>query len=214
MGTLERRERERIALRQLILDAARDLFVQQGFEAVTMRKIAEQIDYSATAIYKHFEDKDALLRAILEEDFGALLAAMRGHAELSDPVERLMRQFDAYVRFALAHPDHYRLMFMTPKPHVVACDGDAPSTAYAYVRATVSECVVQDAFRAGLGNADALAQTLWAALHGLISLEMLRPLKGDIPWVSLEERLQLMREAFGPGLFRVPLPAPPRAPHA
>ena len=204
MGTLERRERERQALRRQILEAARDLFVREGFEAVTMRRIAEAIDYSATALYKHFQDKEALITALLEEDFEALLEAFKRHEAIADPVERLMRHFDAYVAFALAHPDHYRLMFMTPKAGST-CGGGAPAHAYGYILETVAACIEAGAFRPELAQADAIAQTLWGSLHGVISLEMLRPSASEVPWTPLDQRLSWLREMMGAGLFIEPL---------
>ncbi len=72
MGTKERREREREELRTRILDAARELFAEEGYEAVTMRRIADRIEYSPTAIYFHFRDKEALMRELCDHDFRAL----------------------------------------------------------------------------------------------------------------------------------------------
>ncbi len=77
MGTVERREREKQELRTRILDAARELFAELGYEAVTMRKIAERIEYSPTAIYFHFKDKDALMRELCEMDFSTLAQQFR-----------------------------------------------------------------------------------------------------------------------------------------
>ena len=89
MGTQERRERERQELRTKILDAARELFVSEGYEAVTMRKIAEKIEYSATAIYLHFADKDALVTELCRHDFRSFAAHFGRAAVSEDPVERL-----------------------------------------------------------------------------------------------------------------------------
>src|SRR5262245_8666913 len=112
MGTKDRRQRERAAVRAKILDAARELFVTQGVEAVTMRKIAEKIDYTATALYTHFADKDALLRALCDADFLKLRGAFERIARMDDPIERLRKLGKEYVRFALEYPNHYKLMFM------------------------------------------------------------------------------------------------------
>jgi len=69
MGSKQRREREKEALRQDILDAARELFVEEGYDNVSMRRVAEKIEYSPTTIYLYFEDKASLLYAICEETF-------------------------------------------------------------------------------------------------------------------------------------------------
>src|ERR1044071_5511951 len=104
MGVQERREREKKELRQEILDAARDLFVREGFENVSMRKIAEKIEYSPTTIYLYFKDKADLLDCIVEETFARLV---RKGVQLDqsglDPLERLERGLRAYIEFVLHH---------------------------------------------------------------------------------------------------------------
>src|SRR6476659_4536510 len=118
MGSTERREREREEIRARILDAARELFISEGYDAVTMRKIAQRIEYTPTAIYFHFKDKAALLRELCGVDFLALQKKLLGLEKVNDPIEKLQRLGQAYIEFALEHPNHYRLMFMTPMPPV------------------------------------------------------------------------------------------------
>src|SRR4028119_1353956 len=101
MGTLERRERERSETRAKILDAARDLFAEHGYDAVSMRKIAEAIEYSPTAIYVHFKDKEALFHELCRGDFGRLAHESQRLGSIADPVERLRLLGHAYMRFAL-----------------------------------------------------------------------------------------------------------------
>src|SRR5262249_6593733 len=119
MGSLERRERVKQELRTRILDAARELFVEHGYEAVTMRKIADKIEYSPTAIYFHFRDKQSLIRELCDEDFATLAQKFQKIARVADPIERLRRIGRAYVAFAIAYPNHYQLMFMTPHPELM-----------------------------------------------------------------------------------------------
>jgi len=76
MGITERKEREKVEIRAMILDAARELFARDGYERVTMRGVAEAIEYSPTTIYNYFEDKDDLVKALCEEDFTRLLGAL------------------------------------------------------------------------------------------------------------------------------------------
>ena len=116
MGTSERRERQRLEMRSKILTAARELFVEHGYDAVTMRKIAEKIEYTPTAIYFHFKDKEALTRALCAEDFQAFNETFRPLAKIKDPVERVAKTGEAYIRFGIDHPNHYRWIFMTPHP--------------------------------------------------------------------------------------------------
>jgi AcrR family transcriptional regulator len=169
MGIAERREREREEVRRKILDAARDLFAREGYERVTMRAVADVIEYSPTAIYHHFEDKDDLVQALCEEDFARLLQTLSAKALPADPLARIRALGEAYAAFGLAHPNHYRFMFMTgskfEKPTEVAPPGQQ---SFVLLRDAV-----QDALAAGqLQGRDALAvaQVLWATLHGAVSL--------------------------------------------
>ena len=114
MGITERREREKEGIRKKILDAARELFATEGYERVTMRKVADAIEYSPTTIYHHFEDKDDLVRALCVADFAQLLDAMQKAPAPADPVEAIRQLGRAYVAFAVQNPNQYRFMFMTP----------------------------------------------------------------------------------------------------
>src|SRR6476660_6566466 len=114
MGTIERRDRERLETRTKIMDAARELFGREGYEAVSMRRIADAIEYSPTAIYVHFKDKQDLLHQICQADFVALAQGVVELQKVADPIERIRRMGHAYIRFGVRHPNHYRLMFMTP----------------------------------------------------------------------------------------------------
>ncbi len=182
MGIKERREREKQEVRVRILDAARELFVRDGYEAVTMRKVAEAIEYSPTAIYLHFADKESLLRALCDEDFLSLAKAFSRIAKEPDPVERLRKIGHAYVDFALAHPNHYRLMFMTSKPVKadLACateERPVDEDAYSFLRATVVEAMAAGRIRPDLKDPDVVAQALWSGTHGVASLQIV--MSGD-----------------------------------
>jgi len=208
MGSVARREREKLATRELILDAARELFAREGYEAVTMRGIAEKIEYSPTAIYLHFADKDTLIHELCVADFQALAEAFQPIAQVPDPIERIMQTGRAYVDFALAHPDHYRLMFMTPvRPMDEAKladgrKGDPAQDAYAFLRMAVVEGLAQGRFRAGLDDPDLICQTLWAGVHGVAALHIAMCDDTWVAWRSTEERTQTMLETLFSGLIR------------
>src|SRR5271170_7934518 len=104
MGSQERREREKQALRDKILDAARELFATEGVEATTMRRIAERIEYSPTAIYLHFADKNALIRELCVNDFGHLAKEFQKFSRETDPLKRLCLAGQAYTDFAQEYP--------------------------------------------------------------------------------------------------------------
>src|SRR5436190_20739820 len=101
MGSQQRRERERDEVRSKIMDAARDLFAREGVEAVSMRKIADAIEYSPTAIYLHFSDKDALLAELCAHDFGALAESFANEAGIKDPIDRIKALGRPFMKFGL-----------------------------------------------------------------------------------------------------------------
>ncbi len=174
MGITERREREREELRRKILEAARELLLREGYEAVTMRRIAEAIEYSPTAIYHHFEDKDDVVHSLCQEDFGRLLHALQDAPPPPDPLTAVRELGRAYARFALTHPDHYRVMFLTKPSHEHDMNDEDPG-----VRAfQVLREAIQGAMDAGLlrqDDAAVSAQVSWAMLHGAVALLITYP---------------------------------------
>lgn len=188
MGSAERRQREAAETRQKILDAARDLFVRNGYDATSMRAVAERIEYTPTAIYHHFQNKEALLAELCNLDFRNLAGVFLKVGRVEDPVERLGRIGEAYVDFALEHPMHYQFMFMTPRPlqeHTAGpVKGDPGEDAYAFLRQTVQEAIGAGRFRPEFQDADEVAQILWGSLHGLVSLQIA---KGEDDWVHFRD---------------------------
>jgi AcrR family transcriptional regulator len=200
---------EKEQTRSSILNAARELFVSRGVEAVTMREIAKQVGYSPTALYLHFADKESLLKKLCETDYLALSQGMSKIMEESDPIERLNMMGRAYAEFALTHPNHYRLMFMTPQ---VPCDikseeiekGNPEQDAYAQLVYLVNLAFDAGCFREDIKHPSLIAQTLWAGMHGVCALEITK--QGD-PWVDWQpilSRVLLMQDALMRGLLRQP----------
>src|SRR5262249_29044367 len=184
MGTpKQRREREKEELRQEILDAASERFVKEGYENVSMRRIAEKIEYSPTTIYLYFEDKASLLFAICEETFARLTKRMEAiRQESPDPLDSLRKTCRAYVEFGLKYPNHYRVTFMNQREnqgtdHYMR-EGSMGLKCYSALRSNVEECVKQGKLRDG--DVEAITQAMWAAGHGLTSLLITKP---DFPWV-------------------------------
>ena len=166
MGITERREREREEVRRRILDAAQELFKREGYENVTMRRIAEAIEYSPTTIYNHFEDKDDLVKALCQEDFTALLAAFESQPRPADPVEWIRQLGRAYAAFGVAHPNHYRFMFMTS--HEEKNHSSAGDQTYALLRQAVEAAAAAGRFRDL--PVDTICQILWSGVHGVTAL--------------------------------------------
>ncbi len=170
----ERRAREREQLRQEILDAARDLFIREGYESLSMRRIAEKIEYSPTTIYLYFKDKSDLLYNLCEETFARLVREFKGlEQESSDSVVCLRKGLRAYVEFGLKYPNHYRVTFMSPAEPEAKSDkylnpNSMGMKAFGFLPRLVGEAVRQGKFR----NVDVLitSQALWAAVHGVTSL--------------------------------------------
>lgn len=112
MSTRKRRERDREAMRRRILDAAKQLFLREGFDNVSMRRIASRIEYSPAALYRYFKNKREILSVLREEGFVRLVAQQEASRQACpDPLERLRTGMTKYIRFALAEPDRYQLMF-------------------------------------------------------------------------------------------------------
>ena len=209
MGTKERREREREELRTKILDAAREMFASEGYEAVTMRKIAQRIEYSPTAIYFHFRDKEALLKELCATDFRSLAQQFGTISNIGDPLERMRRAGHAYIAFGVEHPNHYRLMFMTPHPPLAVAEsaierGNPEEDAYAFLLGTLAEAQAAGRLRPGLDDLELLTQTVWAAVHGVVSLEIAKRNDEWVDFRSAAERVRLMIDFVTRGLTPAP----------
>src|SRR5271166_6658466 len=210
MGVKERREREKSETRDKILDAARELFITEGYDGVSMRKVAEKIEYSPTAIYVHFADKEDLFRELCHQDFARLAEVFQGAAMPLDPVERLKHIGRTYVEFGVRYPNHYKLMFMTPHP-VAKLDeqdlevkGNPEVDAYAFLKLTVEQTIHAGRFRDDLKDPELISQTLWAAVHGVISLSIAKCDDAWVEWRPMEQRVELMLDATLRGLLKEP----------
>lgn len=204
MGPKERREREREETRTRILDAARELFAAEGVDSVTMRKVAEKIEYSPTAIYFHFKDKESLLTELCECDFRAFAQRFGKLAEIADPVERLRAAGHAYVDFGLENPSHYRVMFMTPKPESVEGKtgmGNPEEDSYALLKLIVADIIAAGRIRPGVSrDAHLLSQVIWSAVHGVVSLDIARCSDRWVEWRPFAERANLTIDMIVAGL--------------
>lgn len=170
MGIAQRKEREKEDVRRKILDAAHDLFEQQGYENVTMRAVADAIEYSPTTIYLHFANKDALVEALCFEDFERLSAAMSSRPLPKNPIERMRALGRAYAAFGINNPNHYRFMFMTAgewKNHA-RDEATPPSKSYAVLRDAVEQAMEEGYFKKD--DIDLVSQIVWSAIHGVVSL--------------------------------------------
>ncbi|HUQ50250.1 MAG TPA: TetR/AcrR family transcriptional regulator [Terriglobales bacterium] len=198
MGSIERRERQKQQVRQKILDAARELFVARGYDDVTMRQIAQKIEYTPTAIYFHFADKQQLINELCAVEFLHLAQEMQHLVEIKDPVVRLKKMGMQYIEFGLKYPNHYRLMFMTPHPHIAPQDhrlihkGNPSEDAYEFLRATILQCIGEGHFGKQHQDPELVSQVVWSCVHGFTSLYIARKHDPWIPWRPLRETANLL----------------------
>jgi len=200
MGTRERQQRERDRLREAILTAARDLFIAEGYRNVSMRKIAERIEYSPAAIYGYFPSKDDIFFALAEEGF-RLLAECGATActHLADPFDRLRAGLWAFYQFSKTHPEYFDLMFV---------DRSVPSLNQDFQRfeffqettarfeADIHSCIARGQFSAGLNPAAAL-HVLWVGMLGASTIGLAKRLApGEDPDALAHDLLETMLEGF------------------
>lgn len=171
MSTKNRRERERDKMRRRILDAAKDLFVKEGFENVSMRRIAGVIEYSPGAIYRYFKNKREILSVLREEGFARYVERQHeGMKRYPDPMDRMRSGGKSYIQFALSEPEYYHLMFSTNCDQV-DLDGEWAASSmhsYTHFRNTAQECIDTGYF--GSVDVDTLVFALWSGVHGLAHL--------------------------------------------
>ncbi len=199
MGVRERRERQREELRQEILDAAREMFIEEGYENVSMRRLAERIEYSPTTIYLYFKDKAELFNQLCDETFAQLaLRLEKLHKRLGhDPLTYLRAGLRAYVDFGLKHPHHYSVTFIfAPKEtEEYQFEGSAGEKAFSYMRNAIAMCVEKGLLQTP--DIDATAQAVWAAVHGVTSLMITHK---DFPFVAKKKLIDETIETMIRGL--------------
>jgi len=170
------REHYRESLRQDILDAARELFVREGYEATSVRRIAEKVGCSPGILYHYFEDKPSIMAQLVLEAFAQLTKRLLAICDdNAPPLDRLRRALMTYVQFGLDHPHHYNVLFnpvnaSLQKPEVITLafmeDG---MKCFDCLRRLVRESLEAGALRADLTDPEEIAQVLWTSIHGLTS---------------------------------------------
>jgi AcrR family transcriptional regulator len=185
MGLREKRKRYRQEFRGEILNAARDIFIDDGYEKFSMRKLAEKIDYSPTTIYHYFKNKDDLLFAICEEVAEQFLARMRYIRSVQHKPDEALRQAMLYlVEFAFDNPNQYKVFFLT-RPNIYGTQEEfmkresMARNSYFEFREMVHACIESGALRAL--DVDVLTQVLATAPHGLIAMTLYR---NSFPWAD------------------------------
>lgn len=178
MGVKEKRAKYKEEFRREILDSARELFTHDGYDAFSMRKLADKIGYSPTTIYLYFKNKDDLLFAISEEFFARFFAELRHIRAVSrDPIETLRQAFLYLIEFGLRNPNQYKVIFFTKciygtMEELVEKDSMARNTYLAF-KEMIRDCIKAGRLREP--DEDVIAHALGAASHGLVTMILYRP---------------------------------------
>jgi AcrR family transcriptional regulator len=180
-----------------ILEAAERIFVADGYDGATIRKIADEVGVSSTALYMHFRDKDEILQEICLTWVQALLVQ---NSEIAgrpgDAVSRVRLLLEAYIRMGLEHPNAYMLVYCAPqRSGAQAATAEVAQKCYAAYAGVVDEIAAEGRLR--VGDAKIAAQTLWAACHGVVALLIMRP---SVDWAPADEMASLTLESLLHGM--------------
>jgi AcrR family transcriptional regulator len=196
VGVAERREREREQLRQHVIEAARDLLLEQGLSGLSMRSIAERIEYSPATIYLYFEDKEELVREVVRTGFERMSAVVMeemGACAGSGAAEQYGAMGRAYAKFALGNPSYFRVMFELPgKPEVECVPQEGGAVGFEAAESLVRRAVEEGGF--GAVDPRRTAVVGWGLIHGLTSLYLSGHLGGEV--AGPEEFLELIEDAM------------------
>lgn len=172
MGIVERKEKQKMEIRKLILDASIKLFMAEGFENVTIRKIADLIEYSPTTVYLYFKDKDEIFEGLHDIGFQKMQEFNKDLHSIHNPLLRLHKMGENYIKFGVENPQYYDLMFINMEP--MKNKGGAPhewkngNDALNRLKNTVIECIEKKYIAEG--NPQVISLAIWSFVHGLVSL--------------------------------------------
>lgn len=179
MGIKERKLKHKEDLKQSILDAAKKLFIKEGYEATSIRKIAAEIEFSPTTIYLYYKDKAAISHALHQEGFKLLASQFTILNYIENPFERLKAMGRVYMQFALENSDFYELMFNREEPLVCVEDHwEEGEQAFSLLVMSVRAC--QQAGYFTQFEAEAFSMFIWSTMHGLCTLKI----KGHLEHVT------------------------------
>jgi AcrR family transcriptional regulator len=184
-----------------ILDAAERIFVECGYEGATIRKIADDVGLSSTALYMHFRDKSQILAEICRTAFAELTVLTAQIEADAAPVEiKMRRMMEAYARFGLENPNAYRLIYMTRPEEARSGAEDVARELGTGLFQTFGK-MIGEAHAAGrLRHAPAVTgQILWAGVHGVVSLMITKPY---FDWAAPDELVGGMLDALLEGVLQ------------
>jgi AcrR family transcriptional regulator len=172
MGIPERKEKQKLEIKKQILDASMKLFVEEGFENVTIRRIADIIEYSPTTVYLYFKDKDEIFEGLHDEGFQKMQEFNGSLSSIQNPLLRLHKMGENYIQFGMENPEYYNLMFILGEPMKKilepGCAWKPGDAAIDRLKATVTECM--DKGYLAKGDPILVSLSVWSFVHGLVSL--------------------------------------------
>jgi AcrR family transcriptional regulator len=203
MGILERKERDKLEMRLMILETAQKVFIEEGFEKASIRAIAERIEYSPATIYLYFKDKNELFFAVHELGFDKLFLAMENAIEgITDPYEELRHRGYAYMKFAFENPEMYDLMFILNAPMDTLKEEetwDSGHRCFMLLCETLQRGIESKQLK--FRDIQVAAMSIWSFMHGMVSLKIRNRFKkfneeSDIDLLmkaSLEQMIELVK---------------------
>lgn len=195
MGISERKERGKEDLRRSILAAAREVFLEKGFDQTSIRSIAQKIEYSPTTIYLYFKDKDALFYALHKDGFDILNNYMLPLIHVENPFERIKAMGRVYIQFAGEHSDYYDLMFVQKAPMDSLIDNQEKwkegQSSFDGLKFSIQECM--DKGLLSFADAEVGAFLVWSTMHGMCTLYN----RGRCDILEETKREQILDLAFG-----------------
>jgi AcrR family transcriptional regulator len=171
MTIAARKERQKEEMKGLILETAMKLFLEEGFGNVSLRRIAEKIEYSPSTIYLYFKDKDEILYALHTEGFNELYRRQQSIPVTKDHLERIRKHGEVYLKFALENHEYYNLMFIMRSPAKKFENGEVWNVglrSYEFFRRDVKAAIDAGVFKSA--DPDVATFALWSLVHGIVAL--------------------------------------------
>lgn len=204
LGIIERKEREKAEMRRRIVDAAVQMIVEEGYEKVSIRNIADKIEYSPATIYLYYKDKDELLYDVQSQAFATLAEEFGKKINAEDPFKRLEQLAVAYLEFSRQHPELYDLMFIIKAPMNTLVEKEKwenGDPSYDALHRLMQECIEKKLVK--FKDATIATLSVWGFAHGLISLHLRgrctkvsRVPEEDVPKVietAIDEYLEMIK---------------------
>jgi AcrR family transcriptional regulator len=170
---IPKQEKEKPDIKRMILNASMKLFTEEGFDKVSIRKIAEIIGYSPTTIYLYFKDKNEILFDLCEQGFVKMGMANVELTQIHNPLLRLHKMGENYIRFGLENPEFYDLMFIQEAPIDKLKEMNNPDWKSGYMALDLLKNIIQECMDKGFmekGDVNTVSMAIWSMVHGMVSL--------------------------------------------